>query len=84
MPSQLKAKGPAARKASVTTSAFFGKKKAPEPEPEPEESNFWKKVFLKEGQEEVKAADYNKWKAELNARKAANAKNAKPRFLGLF
>lgn len=66
----------------MTTSAIFGKKK--EPEPEPEETNFWKKTFLKEGQKEIKADDFNKFKAELNARKAENAKNAKPRFLGLF
>ena len=36
-----------------------------------EESNFWKKIFLKEGQEEVSSADYQKFQAELNAKKAA-------------
>ena len=65
----------------MTTSAFFGKKKEPEPVEEP---SFWKKVFIKEGEKEVSSSDYNKWKAELNKQKAENAKNAKPRFLGLF
>ena len=77
---------PESPKAPTTTTqlrpGIFGKKKAPEPVPE--ESNFWKKVFLKEGEEEVSADKYNKWKAELNKQKAENAKNAKPRFLGLF
>ena len=36
-----------------------------------EESNFWKKIFLKEGQEEVSSADYQKFQAELSAKKAA-------------
>lgn len=58
MPSQLKAKASAARRTSVTTRAFFGKK---EPEAPPEEDNFWKKMFLKEGEKEVSADQYNKW-----------------------
>lgn len=43
---------------------------------EPEESGFWRKVFLPDGKEEVKAEDYQKFQAELKAQKAANAKKA--------
>ena len=43
---------------------------------EPEESGFWRKVFLPDGKEEVKAGDYQKFQAELKAQKEANAKKA--------
>ena len=41
-----------------------------------EESGFWRKVFLPDGKEEVKAGDYQKFQAELKAQKEANAKKA--------
>ena len=41
-----------------------------------EESNFWKKVFLKDGEKEVSSGDYQKWQAELAAKKAANKEKA--------
>jgi hypothetical protein len=43
---------------------------------EPEESGFWRKVFLPDGKEEVKAEDYQKFQAELKAQKEANKKKA--------
>ena len=36
-----------------------------------EESSFWKKMFLKDGEKEVSSSDYQKFQAELNAKKAA-------------
>ena len=56
---------------SVVAAASKDSKAAPE-----EESNFWKKVFLKEGEEEVSSSDYQKFQAELAAKKAENAKKA--------
>ena len=41
-----------------------------------EESGFWRKVFLPDGKEEVKAEDYQKFQAELKAQKEANKKKA--------
>ena len=58
----------AARAVSVTTKAA-----ADDDKPAEEESNFWKKVFLKDGEKEVSSADYQKWQAELAAKKAAAA-----------
>jgi len=43
---------------------------------ESEPSGFWRKVFLPDGKEEVKAGDYQKFQAELKAQKEANAKKA--------
>lgn len=42
-----------------------------EAEAEEEESSFWKKMFLKDGEKEVSSSDYQKFQAELNAKKAA-------------
>ena len=61
----------AARAVSVTTKAA-----ADDDKPAEEESNFWKKVFLKDGEKEVSSADYQKWQAELAAKKAANKEKA--------
>ena len=36
----------------------------------PSESGFWKKIFLKDGEEEVSSEDYQKFQAELAAQKA--------------
>ena len=41
-----------------------------------EESNFWKKMFLADGKEEVSSADYQKFQAEMAAKKAANKEKA--------
>ena len=41
-----------------------------------EESNFWKKLFLAEGQKEVTSSDYKKFQEELAAKKAANKEKA--------
>ena len=60
-----------ARRTAVVAAASKDSKAAPE-----EESNFWKKVFLKEGEEEVSSSDYQKFQAELAAKKAENAKKA--------
>ena len=48
----------------------------PDEETPPEDSGFWRKVFLPDGKEEVKAGDYQKFQAELKAQKEANAKKA--------
>ena len=63
-----------ARSTSVVPNATRDSKKAAAEE---EESSFWKKVFLKDGQEEVSSADYQKFQKELNEKKeAAKARNA--------
>ena len=62
----------------TTKAAADDDKPAEEPAEEPpaEESNFWKKVFLKDGEKEVSSGDYQKWQAELAAKKAANKEKA--------
>jgi len=67
------------RTATVVRATKDSKSEPEESEPEesePEESGFWRKVFLPDGKEEVKAEDYQKFQAELKAQKAANAKKA--------
>ena len=63
----------AARAVHVTTKAAAADDKSSE---DGEESNFWKKVFLKDGEKEVSSGDYQKWQAELAAKKAANKEKA--------
>ena len=63
----------AARAVNVTTKAAAADDKS---SADGEESNFWKKVFLKDGEKEVSSGDYQKWQAELAAKKAANKEKA--------
>lgn len=62
----------------TTKAAADDDKPAEEPAEEApaEESNFWKKVFLKDGEKEVSSGNYQKWQAELAAKKAANKEKA--------
>jgi hypothetical protein len=72
--SQAPTRPKSARSTSVVPNATRDSKKAAAEE---EESSFWKKVFLKDGQEEVSSADYQKFQKELNEKKAAaKARNA--------
>ena len=72
--SQAPTRPKSARSTSVVPNATRYSKKAAAEE---EESSFWKKVFLKDGQEEVSSADYQKFQKELNEKKAAaKARNA--------
>ena len=72
--SQAPTRPKSARSTSVVPNATRDSKK---PAQEEEESSFWKKVFLKDGQEEVSSADYQKFQKELNEKKAAaKARNA--------
>lgn len=76
MPSELRANNKAtraARQAPIVPRAADDADAADDAaEPaKKEESNFWKKLFLSEGQEEVSSNDYQKFQAELNAKKAA-------------
>jgi hypothetical protein len=72
--SQAPTRPKSARSTSVVPNATRDSKKAAAAE---EESSFWKKVFLKDGQEEVSSADYQKFQKELNEKKAAaKARNA--------
>ena len=63
----------AARAVNVTTKAAAADDKS---SADGEESNFWKKVFLKDGEKEVSSGDYQEWQAELAAKKAANKEKA--------
>ena len=63
----------AARAVHVTTKAAAADDKSSE---DGEESNFWKKVFLKDGEKEVSSGEYQKWQAELAAKKSANKEKA--------
>ena len=68
-----------ARTATVVRATKDSKSEPEESEPEesePEESGFWRKVFLPDGKEEVKAEDYQKFQAEMAAKKAANKEKA--------
>lgn len=72
--SQAPTRPKSARSTSVVPNATRDSKKAAAEE---EESSFWKKVFLKDGQEEVSSSDYQKFQKELNEKKAAaKARNA--------
>ena len=72
--SQAPTRPKSARSTSVVPNATRDSKK---PAQEEEESSFWKKVFLKDGQEEVSSSDYQKFQKELNEKKAAaKARNA--------
>ena len=64
----------ARRAASIVPNATQDSKGAEEPAGE--ESNFWKKMFLADGKEEVSSADYQKFQAEMAAKKAANKEKA--------
>ena len=64
----------ARRAASIVPNATQDSKGAKEPAGE--ESNFWKKMFLADGKEEVSSSDYQKFQAEMAAKKAANKEKA--------
>ena len=65
--------------------ASLGKaERAPAPSLQQQVQSAHAAVCRKERVLQVEFAKLNKWKAELNKQKAENAKNAKPRFLGLF